>query len=466
MTPLTGKEDEVRFMENGGNAVVNSIFEARLAQSGTVKPSNHADGPTRERFIRDKYERRKYYDPAGYTNVGNPGAVPQSPSSGPEASFASRGTPSDVARQRVASRQAHMRTTESFAAAPAPAPRPAPAPVSAPVVMDLLDFGGSSTTNAPGPPVHDPFAPSGTVSSTPAVDPFAAAPASSWAPPPATVPPPAVPPPAAPPAAPTPVPAKPPSSNLDIMALFNTPPPTTSFSNMNGPSSNNNGSMMMMGMPQQQSQPAQQHQQQPPMMMMMNSQQQFQQLMMNSQQQNNPMMGGMAMNNNMNKQHMPQGQVGVGGMMNMVNPNSGAMGAGGLTPQQQQQMMMINQQRAMMMMNTGVQQQQQQQQQPPQMMGGGGMMNGAMMNGGMNNNFNSMMQGMQHINMNGGAMPGYNNNMGMMGNNMNNFNNNKMASPSNGDDADGGFGSPMGGNAPSTAASDPFSSLGGINAFR
>jgi hypothetical protein len=58
-------------MEMGGNARVNAIFEARLAQSGVHKPSNHADGPTRERFIRDKYERRKFFDSSAYDNLAN-----------------------------------------------------------------------------------------------------------------------------------------------------------------------------------------------------------------------------------------------------------------------------------------------------------------------------------------------------------------------------------------------------------
>ena len=60
-------------MENGGNAKVNAIFEANLASSGRPKPTNLADGPTRERFIRDKYERRKFYDPSAYSMTGNAG---------------------------------------------------------------------------------------------------------------------------------------------------------------------------------------------------------------------------------------------------------------------------------------------------------------------------------------------------------------------------------------------------------
>ena len=51
-------------MENGGNKKVNDIFEARLDSSSqsSIKPTTSATGPVRERFIRDKYERRKYYD--------------------------------------------------------------------------------------------------------------------------------------------------------------------------------------------------------------------------------------------------------------------------------------------------------------------------------------------------------------------------------------------------------------------
>ena len=55
-------------MENGGNKKVNMIFEARL---NVAKPSNSASGPVRERFIRDKYERRKFYDPSAFELVAD-----------------------------------------------------------------------------------------------------------------------------------------------------------------------------------------------------------------------------------------------------------------------------------------------------------------------------------------------------------------------------------------------------------
>jgi hypothetical protein len=89
-------------MENGGNLKVNAIFEANLARSGVQKPSNHADGPTRERFIRDKYERRKFYDPASFANLPAPSssAPTVQPAQGTEV-----GPPSDAARQRMEQRR-------------------------------------------------------------------------------------------------------------------------------------------------------------------------------------------------------------------------------------------------------------------------------------------------------------------------------------------------------------------------
>lgn len=67
------KEREVLAMENGGNKRVNEIFEAKLKNFGTHsgKPSATADGRTRERYIRDKYERRKFFDPAALDRRSN-----------------------------------------------------------------------------------------------------------------------------------------------------------------------------------------------------------------------------------------------------------------------------------------------------------------------------------------------------------------------------------------------------------
>ncbi|GAX13463.1 stromal membrane-associated protein [Fistulifera solaris] len=114
------KEKEVLAMENGGNLKVNAIFEANLARSGVQKPSNHADGPTRERFIRDKYERRKFYDPVSFSNLPAPASVP---TTAPQAQ-AEVGPPSDAARQRMEQRR--LRKIQSAPATEETRPPPKP----------------------------------------------------------------------------------------------------------------------------------------------------------------------------------------------------------------------------------------------------------------------------------------------------------------------------------------------------
>jgi hypothetical protein len=106
-----GKEKEVLSMENGGNGKVNAIFEARLAQSGAQKPITHADGPTRERFIRDKYERRKYYDPAAFSLAAAQAPAPREMAA-PQA--AQPGPPSDAARQRMEERKRRLKKSNSI----------------------------------------------------------------------------------------------------------------------------------------------------------------------------------------------------------------------------------------------------------------------------------------------------------------------------------------------------------------
>ena len=140
-------------MERGGNAKVNAVFEARLPPGSSIKPTNHADGPTRERFIRDKYERRKYYDPSGLSNVPSQdfaadteSAVVGGPSVGP---------PSDVAKQRLEQRRARINKSNStvpsatIATISKSRPKVAKAPASAPPPsVDLLDLMGGFD-NAP-----------------------------------------------------------------------------------------------------------------------------------------------------------------------------------------------------------------------------------------------------------------------------------------------------------------------------
>lgn len=136
------KEKEVVAMENGGNAKVNAIFEANLNNPGT-KPTAGASGPVRERFIRDKYERRKYYDPSVLEDYVS--SVPASPTrSAPASSASTRRVPSEAARLRAKARQSSARP----GAPPVPKSRTMPAP--APMV-DLLDFSAPITDPGPMP---------------------------------------------------------------------------------------------------------------------------------------------------------------------------------------------------------------------------------------------------------------------------------------------------------------------------
>jgi hypothetical protein len=163
-------------MENGGNARVNAIFEPHLPNPN-LKPHNHADGPTRERFIRDKYERRKFYDPNGFTSAiaiqttaprkaNSP--VPTRENDGdrmPSRRSESVGPPSDAARQRLEERRQRIKHSNSTLDKPSNGVGIFPAssskdktkksvnkaPMSAPSPsIDLLDFGtetvGSSQT--------------------------------------------------------------------------------------------------------------------------------------------------------------------------------------------------------------------------------------------------------------------------------------------------------------------------------
>lgn len=149
-------------MENGGNLKVNAIFEAHL---NVQKPSNHADGPTRERFIRDKYERRKFYDPSIFQRLPTSPPVTTASSSAPAppqlqhqhsmpplsqpATSGSVGVPSAAARKRLESRRSsfdgstpsagrEIKSTFS-ASAKSRAKAPAASQQQQPV-GDLLDF--------------------------------------------------------------------------------------------------------------------------------------------------------------------------------------------------------------------------------------------------------------------------------------------------------------------------------------
>eukprot|EP00571_Detonula_confervacea_P003893 CAMPEP_0172324562 /NCGR_PEP_ID=MMETSP1058-20130122/51659_1 /TAXON_ID=83371 /ORGANISM="Detonula confervacea, Strain CCMP 353" /LENGTH=494 /DNA_ID=CAMNT_0013040867 /DNA_START=71 /DNA_END=1555 /DNA_ORIENTATION=+ len=145
------KETEVLAMENGGNGKVNAIFEAHLT---VAKPANTATGPMRERFIRDKYERRKYFDPSAFERVSQMKNEREREEvvNGVQRRLASSGSrkPSDAARKRVEERAARNRGGGGAAVrsgATRTVRTPAPAPAPAPVV-DLLDFGNFDSPEA------------------------------------------------------------------------------------------------------------------------------------------------------------------------------------------------------------------------------------------------------------------------------------------------------------------------------
>ena len=60
-----GKEVEVLAMERGGNMRINKIFEATILNE-FERPHPRSDMVARERYIREKYEERKYYDPTAF----------------------------------------------------------------------------------------------------------------------------------------------------------------------------------------------------------------------------------------------------------------------------------------------------------------------------------------------------------------------------------------------------------------
>lgn len=130
-------------MENGGNQKVNAIFEAHL---NVPKPTNSASGPVRERFIRDKYERRKFYDPNAFARVSQLDSQREEEEvvNGVQRRMANR-APSDAARKRVEERATRNGSSTRMTKVPT---MPASSPPPAPVVVDLLDFGDFDSPEA------------------------------------------------------------------------------------------------------------------------------------------------------------------------------------------------------------------------------------------------------------------------------------------------------------------------------
>jgi len=149
------KEKEVRAMENGGNAKVNAIFEATL-QNRAAKPTAGASGPVRERFIRDKYERRKYYDPSVLQNYTSSAPAQASSASAPAPAATNRRVPSEAARLRAQARKSSSRPGATSISNSRSMPVTAAAPPA--TVEDLLDFNApiSDSGSLPNPPSAAP----------------------------------------------------------------------------------------------------------------------------------------------------------------------------------------------------------------------------------------------------------------------------------------------------------------------
>lgn len=375
------KEQEVLAMENGGNSKVNLIYEARLANLGT-KIQSGADGRTRERYIRDKYERRKYYDPSVAQNEeeeeSSSSEEEEEEEETPPVRSASR-SKSEVARRRAQARGQQTARLKPVprAAPPKRTPAPRPAAVVEPEV-DLLDFGSfpsEPVKNAtPLAPPSQPTSPQNVTKSADIADLFGGMNMSARKDTAATAVPQKKPEldewtasfvqaPADAVSGNTATSAAPRKSNADIMAMFQTAQPMQQ--------QQQNGMMMMM-------QPSPQQ----PMMQGygngMNMQQQ-QRMMMNygnvnsstpnmqqrQRPQQPPQQMAAANNNNINMMYAAQQQQQQMAMMNnqfQMNGGGNQVNGGGMMqmspgfdPQQQEQMM------AMMQGNSQPQQQQQEQ---------------------------------------------------------------------------------------------------------
>jgi hypothetical protein len=162
-TIAIGKEKEVLAMENGGNKKVNAIWEAHLARAGGRKPETGADLASRERYIRDKYERRKFFDPDAFHNYhsNEPSIDELVPQAGADFANFDDAQVSDAAKLRAnKKKKAPVVRNKSFdqqtnTMIPARSKsselkkRTTKAAAEPAVVVDLLDFGSPDPTPPP-----------------------------------------------------------------------------------------------------------------------------------------------------------------------------------------------------------------------------------------------------------------------------------------------------------------------------
>lgn len=339
-------------MENGGNSKVNAIFEARLPNA-SIKPTNHADGPTRERYIRDKYERRKYFDPSGFADyeaaASSSSSMAQPPPSEADPRSASVGPPSDAAKQRLEHRRARInKASSAVGQGPEGAPRrrivaKAPASAPPPTSVDLLDLMGGfdEPAAAPSPGKSTPQPPGG----EPGLDLFDFVTAEKQWDNPQQQPQQAE-------SAPAPPPQQLKKPALDLMSLYN------GVQQQQQPGFGNFG-----GVPQQQQQ---------------------QQFMVGGMQRMNG--GGGMPNNGMMMNH--HGMMNGGGVHNNMQQMTNSMQHLNFQQQQQQPQQMSQQQQQQQLYQQQMMMMQQQQQQQQMMM-----MNGGNVHGGGGSNNNNMRHG-------------------------------------------------------------------------
>lgn len=373
------KEKEVLAMENGGNGKVNAIFEANL-HNPSLKPTTGASGSVRERYIRDKYERRKYFDQSVLQNYSH-SAEPETIGGHTNSAITtpSRRAPSDAAKLRAQARKRQSRAPPVPRDRSIPTSAPPPPPTAAPVVVDLLDFNATPTdiSAPPNPPSAGP---------SPTLDMFktmsmtgdsnngitGSAANSGGVPRSQTTP--------------SGMEAK--MSSDDILAMFHTPAPVQQGFGMNGMANNGmqggnmNMQQMNTGGMNQNNNMMMNHQLQQQMQQMQMMQRQ--QMMQKQQMMQNNNMNNMGMNQNNNNMMMNQNNMGMpqqnlfGGMQ-----QNNTMGGQGMNQQIQN-----NNLNNMGGTNSTIHQQPQQNQ--PM----GGMPNNMNMMGG-----NGMNQGFQSMNM-------------------------------------------------------------------
>lgn len=336
------KEKEVQAMENGGNAKVNAIFEARLDPNLGIKPVQTASGPVRERFIRDKYERRKYFDPSALQKYME-GEVSddsdsESDSESEEERPTSRATssrqktavkinaPSQAARLRAESRRKDLAargvsnsTAKTTITNAMPKTKSVAAKKAVPE-MDLLDFGLPISNDSPGPMPNPPSA-----APSPTLDMFKTLNVSNNNT--ASGSEPKLPSSAPPPPPPSAQPAKQENKKMtseDILAMFHKPAPQQSmpfgFPNTDANGMNNMNNQNMNGM------------------MFNNMPNNNHALMMNMMQNSNSMNGNMMMSNPNNATQMPGNNV-QSNMMGMQQSSkvTGSNGYGMVMPSAMQQ---------------------------------------------------------------------------------------------------------------------------------